>query len=410
MEFHWKRMLSTSLGSRRIFLIFDRGGSRDVACFFLAVGLLMAGLGFGREASSIPVNRRLDVLSGSLRKSSHRCLVLSAGRLLKDWQVTLSDVTFDGKTLVDLTQSARDEPFTRVLREGLKRPIDPRDFILFLDDLLLAGKKGLRGQTIWITPGRARRQGIQVHPDDVFRKNQPRRYAEKVKTLAIDKPPRQADLPVARDGDPLGPSWTVRYRHPCGEKQMLDALAKARPASDFSLRVRSLINQLREQGAEVAVWSTIRNRKRGYLMWGAFRLGRAKTRKEALFLVRKLKKANRAWNLNIPIRWLHPQGLRATVKAARQMADAYGVVYATRKGARFSSHYDGFAIDMTAYNLPRTLHLTGKDGRAETFDLSQPNQSRDLSLSPQLITWIEKHFQLEKLLFDHPHWNDKKQK
>jgi len=33
-------------------------------------------------------------------------------------------------------------------------------------------------------------------------------------------------------------------------------------------------------------------------------------------------------------------------------------------------------------------------------------QTRDLSLSPELIAWVEGHFELEKLVTDYPHWND----
>ena len=38
-----------------------------------------------------------------------------------------------------------------------------------------------------------------------------------------------------------------------------------------------------------------------------------------------------------------------------------------------------------------------------------PAQTRDLSLSPALIRWIEEHFELAKLLSDYPHWDDARQ-
>jgi hypothetical protein len=50
-------------------------------------------------------------------------------------------------------------------------------------------------------------------------------------------------------------------------------------------------------------------------------------------------------------------------------------------------------VDITAVDLPRALTLVAPSGTRRTFDLSAPDQSRDLSLSPGLIDWIEVHFQ-----------------
>ena len=62
-------------------------------------------------------------------------------------------------------------------------------------------------------------------------------------------------------------------------------------------------------------------------------------------------------------------GSRLIDGAARKMAEAYNVVYATRAGAQRSNHYDGFAVDCSAVNLPRTLTLRAPDGSERTFDL-----------------------------------------
>ena len=88
------------------------------------------------------------------------------------------------------------------------------------------------------------------------------------------------------------------------------------------------------------------------------------------------------------------------------MADAYDVVYATERGARYSRHYGGRAADFVVYGLPRTVTLTSPDGTVGTFDLSDPNESRDLSLTVDLVRWIERHYGFSKLLGDHPHWGD----
>jgi hypothetical protein len=170
--------------------------------------------------------------------------------------------------------------------------------------------------------------------------------------------------------------------------------------------VRALLEQLRAQGADVALTSTLRRRERGYLMWGAFRLSRVQDARDAKRTVGDLERANRDWKLAIPIRWDHPGGWQSTVEAAREMADTYEVVYATEQGARDSNHYTGVAADFVAVALPRKLKLRAPDGAVREFDLSAAQESRDLSLSPELIRWTEIHFGLRKLLSDYPHWED----
>ncbi|MQM40464.1 hypothetical protein KBTX_04523 [wastewater metagenome] len=91
------------------------------------------------------------------------------------------------------------------------------------------------------------------------------------------------------------------------------------------------------------------------------------------------------------------------------MAEAYNVVYATRSGARHSNHYDGDAADLVVVDLPRRLTLAAPDGARRTFDLSAPEESRDLDLTPRLIDWVERHFGLHKLRSDYPHWTDQRE-
>jgi hypothetical protein len=88
------------------------------------------------------------------------------------------------------------------------------------------------------------------------------------------------------------------------------------------------------------------------------------------------------------------------------MAERYDVVFATEQGAKNSNHYGARAADLTILNLPRKLTLRAPDGAVETFDLSAPDNPRDMNLDPNLIEWIEKHFQMKKLLSDYPHWDD----
>lgn len=375
----------------------------------LLISLILCQTAWAKTAKfSIPSDRQWQALHPPGAGMPYRTLFRQAGRKLGTWQIRVAGLDVDGPLLKKWSHVPRDENFTRALREQAGLPFDPVDLLYFLDDVLRAGRSGLRGKVVWVSRGRARAAGILVHPDDVFRTNKPRRYGEVQDEIAIDKPQRQKRLEPANDGDLLGPRWSARYLNPRGEEKKLAALAQKRRGSDFTQRIRSLMQQLREQGCDVKLETTVRDQRRGYLMWGAFVLSRQRSRAALRKKVRMLQRAARDWQLEVPIVWMHPKGWRATVEAARQMADAYEVVYASRAGAQRSKHYDGVAVDFTAVALPRSVQLKAPDGARQSFDLSDPKQSRDLSLTPVLIDWIETHFLLQKLKFDYVHWNDTK--
>jgi hypothetical protein len=357
-------------------------------------------------STSIHTNRELDVIEARDGPGKYRKLFIQAGRGLGRWKIRVAGVTITGAKLIALAKRRPKEPFVRVVREVLRRPFDLEDFILFIDDVLRAGDEGIRGKLVWVPPGRARRAGILVHPDDVFLRDRPRLYGAPEDLLSIDRPKLQTRLPPAKDGDILGPNWTTRYPNPSGFRAKMKALDGKNPSGTYAKRVGSLIRQLGRQGCEVVLYSTVRNRRRGYLMWGAFMLSRMEDEGAFKEGVKELHRLNRSWNLNIPIKWSHPDGWKATIEAARQMADAYDVVYATRSGAKKSRHYDGEAVDFTAIALPRKLKLAAPDGEKITFDLSAAHQPRDLSLTPEIIEWVEQHFHMEKVRLDYPHWND----
>ena len=151
--------------------------------------------------------------------------------------------------------------------------------------------------------------------------------------------------------------------------------------------------------------STVRYRERGYLMWGAFLLRNCTDEACVDETVARLDGIQGTW-VTVPIVWARPDGWQATREAARQMADAFDVVYATEEGARKSNHYDGIAVDVVAVGLPGHLRLRAPDGARRTFDLSGTWETRDLSLTPALVRWIEQHWDLKKLRDDYPHWDD----
>ncbi len=357
------------------------------------------------EAPKPPIepNRKWEVLSRPRTDTQRReALRIAAERLGDDTLLKLAGFDVTPELLRTLAQTPAEEPLLRAIREKTRRPIDLDDFLLFLDDVL-AMPEDYRSSGLWVSGGRARAEGILLHPDDIYKKR-PRRYGTRGQPLAVDKPARPDKLPPAADGDPLGPNWSARFENPSDREGLEAALSEVAP--DFRARVVNLLDQLEAQGAEVYLTSTVRKRERGYLMWGAFYLSRSPNDEVLAARVREITALNEKWKLNIPIQWQHPEGLAATKEAARQMSDAYDVVYATRRGAQFSDHYDGDAVDFVALGLPRTLSLEAPDGAKKTFNLSDPSQPRDISLTPGLVRWVERHFGFKKLLSDYPHWND----
>lgn len=370
--------------------------------FTTAFALALVGVGVPAASNVVEPNRILEALPSSehLRERLYR-----AGLALGPWTIDLAGVSVDGARLCELAQSAPREPIARVVTESLERPVDLEDFLYFIDDLLRDRRRlEHTKRPITLTPHRARSAGIFVHADDVFT-SKPRRYGEHG-TLTLDpvSPPKH-ERP-AKDGSPLGAGWTARFEQPGSEEERLAALEAVNP--DFAQRVRLLVGQLRKSGATVEIESTVRSPERGLLMYGAYLLSKASNARELDRFVARLERDAKAWGVSVPIRWRHPKGTAATLREAKRMAESFNVVFASRRGARKSNHYDGNAVDISAFNLPRELELVAPDGARERFDLSAPEESRDLSLTPALVEWVEAHFGMEKLRSDYPHWNDQK--
>ena len=215
--------------------------------------LLLLATVFAAEPTlpPLPVDPAWQVLPGL---EDRRATLLEAGERLGDWQIQLAGVDLDGAVLTELARTVTDPKLTRSVREALRQPFDVDDLLRFLDDVLLAGENGRRGEPFYVSSGRARSAGILVHPDDVW-KHKPRRYGRD-EQLHVDKPAPQASHPPAVDGDPPGPDWTMRFVNPATRAALLEVLAEKNP--DFSTRVADLMGQLERQGATVWLNSTVR--------------------------------------------------------------------------------------------------------------------------------------------------------
>lgn len=369
--------------------------------------IISASVAAEDNRDAIPANAVFDLLQKKSKEHTYRQVLTEAGTKLGARRFYFAGNWVNGERLVKIAALRQNEPLLRTIREELRQPVDLHDFCLFLDDLLLAYTKKQIAVVPYLPPGRARSAGILLHPDDVYGKK-PRRYGIRKDILYINQPKRQANLTPAENGDPLGPRWTVRFRNPATQEARMEALRKQAPDATFVPRLEHLLQQFKRQGATVIVTSTVRSRKRGYLMWGSFALGRCTRKPEADRLVKRLQKLNTKRNLNIPIQWEHPDGWRATVAAARDMAESYDVVYATERGAFYSNHYDGTAVDMVIRALPRVVRLESPSGTIRIFHLDDPSQPRDVSLTPEIVDWIEKHYKLDKLRSDYPHWDNRR--
>ena len=379
---------------------------RVFGSWLIGLGVLFSAWSdpLGQDSVSPVADRVFDVLSPPPWPQGLRTPLEEAAVALGDRQMQLARTRVDARLLKTMSQADGDEPMVRVMREAMGGPVDPEDFIFFLDDVLRESRFDSGEEAVFVSPGRARKAGIFLHPDDVFR-GKPRRYGEHG-FPDTSRPRAQSEFPPARDGDPPGPSWTMRFKNPPTESERISALAAAPFSADFSSRVLSLMRQLRAQGAWVELNSTVRSRQRGYLMWGAFVLGQADSEEALWAAVDRVERANVEWGLGVPIRWRQSGDAEIIRGRAREMAQTYQVVFATESGARHSDHYSGKAVDLVAVGLPRALELQAPDGAKATFDLSAAEHARDLSLSPDLIQWIEGHFGFEKLQGDYPHWVD----
>lgn len=343
--------------------------------------------------ATLVTDRRWDVLPAEGLAAQ----LAAAASCFQSRTLDLDGLAVDAKTLRVWSAAAQDPEPTRALREVARRPLRPEGLVRLLDDLCRA--PALERPTL--TGGRARKSGIFVSVGAVF-EGELQRYGGM--ELAVDPPLDYRSLDAPEDGTVVSSRWAARYLEPESDDDKLAMLRAAN--SGFAGRVVDLVKQLQAHGATVVVESAVRSRARGYLLFGSYWLSRSQTPAEIAHRQARLTAYQSSWAQGVDIDWHHPDGPEASVRAARALADTFGVVYATYRGARNSKHYDGEAVDLSVVGLPRRLRLKAPDGALRSFDLSGADEPRDLSLTPVLVDWIELHFGLRKLRRDYPHWSD----
>ena len=353
------------------------------------------------DGIEIESNRTWEILPGEL--GPRKALEIAAQKMGVG-QIRLAGVLVNRVALESIRRrfSGQTE-LNRPFREHLRLPIDASDFLFFLDDLLAVDPRLLLKKPVELSASTLRDAGVFLHPDDVFF-NKPRRYGEAQKRLLLSTSSQGKVERPAVDGSNIGPRWALRFQQPITESKRMWALYRKNP--DFAQRVRTLLSQLKKQGAFVTVESTVRDRRRGFLLYASYVLSRVKSETELKETTQRLNQLRESWNLDIDIQFRHQAHWRETVHAAQALADDFGVTYATAGGAKNSSHYDGKAIDIYAIGLPRVVTLLAPNGKKRRFDLFADSQNRDLNLTPEMIDWIEENFEFRKLRKDYPHWSD----
>ena len=96
-----------------------------------------------------------------------RAQMREAGERLGSWTILVAGIPLDGPRLTALANAEPHLPLARVVREQLRRPFDVDDLLLYLDDVLVAGNAGRRGEPFVLPMGRARAERVLVHPQEI---------------------------------------------------------------------------------------------------------------------------------------------------------------------------------------------------------------------------------------------------
>lgn len=153
--------------------------------------------------------------------------------------------------------------------------------------------------------------------------------------------------------------------------------------SSFRGNMTRFYNALKSAGASVYISNTLRPAQRAFLMHWSYRIA-----KEGY------DPRNVPTKSGVDIEWWHGS-TSASVAAARDMVNAYGIVY---RPALTSNHIRGLAIDMNI-SWNGTLYI--KDANGKTVSVGSPNSG-----SSNSTLWsVGRTYGVLKLDSDPPHWS-----
>lgn len=171
-----------------------------------------------------------------------------------------------------------------------------------------------------------------------------------------------------------GPHW-VKFFPPTNSIEDL--------AAPFRQRVQAFEKALRTAGAKIEITNTLRPPERAYLMHFAAKISRSQIRAQDVPSL-----------LGVEIDWAHYTNA-ASVQAAQQMVDAYGI--GSNPVALRSLHTQGLAIDWFI-DWEGTLKIRDSQGQLVSIDAPRTGEN------PALMR-VGASYGVYKLVGDPPHWS-----
>ena len=190
--------------------------------------------------------------------------------------------------------------------------------------------------------------------------------------------------PPARE--PSGRQWVARFP---------TSASVADCASPFRENLKAFIAAMGAAGASVNIAATLRPPQRAYLMHWCWCIVKQKVDPRSIAPVD-----------GVPIAWAHLDGQGgydaiASVAAAQEMVEAYGMQALNVAPALQSNHISGTAVDM-AISWPGTLPIARRDGVVVNID-SQPRTGMNPDLKAVGATYGVLKF--VGGASDMPHWS-----
>jgi hypothetical protein len=192
---------------------------------------------------------------------------------------------------------------------------------------------------------------------------------------ALARDPAAGDDPSARLS---GAAWWHANQARFPNSHSIEDLA-----SPFRESVRSFVDALTAAGAAVKVSSTLRNRKRAYLMQCCWDIAKG-----------QIEPAKVLAEAGVDIVWDHGE-IASSKAAAQAMMDLFGLAH---RPSLKSLHIEGLAIDMDI-TWQGTLEIRRKNG--ETVAIGAP---RDGAANTRLHE-VGASYGVKKLATDPPHWS-----